>query len=183
MSTPICWCERWADDMAGAGHIDLSVMAPGTAPQAETLAVAEGNAAGKYDGSWSVFNSGGACIIENVTFGVAADYMTPYRFARGWTMVSVINTQANLEAEESRATPVAQAAAEPVKLDEPDEEMCEKLAALGWQKVVCGMCGHDGARGYPRRAAPVASGAGGEAVRVRILQGDCRAVLALKGTK
>ena len=76
-------------------------------PQAETLAVAEGNAAG----SWSVFNSGGACIIENVTFGVAADYMTPGRFARGWTMVSVINTQANLEAEESRAAPVAQAAA------------------------------------------------------------------------
>ena len=25
-SIPICWCERWADDMAGAGHIDLSVM-------------------------------------------------------------------------------------------------------------------------------------------------------------
>ncbi len=34
-SIPICWCERWADDMAGAGHIDLSVMltAP-TIPQA-----------------------------------------------------------------------------------------------------------------------------------------------------
>jgi len=31
VSLPICWCERWADDMAGAGHIDLSVMAPNSA--------------------------------------------------------------------------------------------------------------------------------------------------------
>lgn len=46
---------------------------------------------------------------------------------------------------------------EPVNLAEPDEEMCQKLAALGWQKIVCGMCGHDGARGYPRGATPLPS--------------------------
>jgi len=47
--------------------------------------------AGKYDGTWSVFNSGGACVIENVTFDLAADYMTADRFARGWNMVSCVN--------------------------------------------------------------------------------------------
>jgi len=31
-SIPICWAARWADDMAGVGHIDLSVM-PGPAMQ------------------------------------------------------------------------------------------------------------------------------------------------------
>jgi hypothetical protein len=52
----------------------------------------------EYDGSWSVFNSGGACIIEDVKYAVAADYMTEDRFKRGWTMVSVIKSMDDLAA-------------------------------------------------------------------------------------
>jgi predicted RNA-binding Zn-ribbon protein involved in translation (DUF1610 family) len=37
---------------------------------------------------------------------------------------------------------------------EPDNE---ELARLGWQRVICPACGHDGARGYPRPAPASAS--------------------------
>ena len=106
VSLPICWCERWADDMAGAGHIDLSVMAPNSAQIARLTIERDGAIA---------------------------------------------------DAKEIRARWNDAVGAEPVNLAEPDEEVCQKLAALGWQKIVCGMCGHDGARGYPRAATPLPS--------------------------
>jgi hypothetical protein len=66
----------------------------------------------KHDGHWAVFNSGGACIIENVTFDLAAEYMTPDRFSRGWNMVAIITTQAQFDAEVAQDR-AARAQAEP----------------------------------------------------------------------
>jgi len=35
-----------------------------------------------------------------------------------------------------------------------DNELCEKLAALGWQTVACAACGSSHAQGYPQPTAP-----------------------------
>lgn len=35
-----------------------------------------------------------------------------------------------------------------------DEALCKRLAALGWQQVMCPACGGDYARGYPHPTAP-----------------------------
>jgi len=40
--------------------------------------------------TYSVFNGSGACVIDGVPLAKAANYMTPERFERGWTLVGCV---------------------------------------------------------------------------------------------
>jgi hypothetical protein len=53
----------------------------------------------KADAGWTIFNSGGAVVGEDLTLEEVRDYMTPERFERGWNAVYCINvtSQAQLD--------------------------------------------------------------------------------------
>jgi hypothetical protein len=38
---------------------------------------------------WTIFNGAGAVVVDDASLETVRDYMTPERFARGWTAVSV----------------------------------------------------------------------------------------------
>ena len=63
----------------------------------------------------------------------------------------------------------AQTPAQPV-----DEQLCKRLAALGWQQLVCPVCGGEHARGYPHPDRAVMQQALNalRAVRSNMLQND-----------
>lgn len=51
---------------------------------------------------WTVFNSGGAVVAENVTKAKAFDYLTDERLERGWTAVCVVSKQQSSVPVETR---------------------------------------------------------------------------------
>jgi len=88
---------------------NLAAIASPPLAQAQPMPQAEPRSQ-QWRGDWSVFNSGGACVIEGVSFETAADYMSSDRFTRGWTMVAckVIQSPEELAAQAlPAAAPIA----------------------------------------------------------------------------
>lgn len=61
---------------------------------------------------WTVYNGAGAVVADNMPLEVVHAYMTPERFARGWTAVFcvIVNSEEHLaelirEANNSRQSP------------------------------------------------------------------------------
>jgi hypothetical protein len=57
---------------------------------------------------WTIFNSAGAVVCDNMPLEVVHAYMTPERFARGWQAVFCVIVNSEEGLAEVSATPPAQ---------------------------------------------------------------------------
>lgn len=58
-------------------------------------------------GEWTIFNSGGAVVVESCTLEDVRDYMTPERFERGWNAIYCINVTSQAQLDALPPTPYA----------------------------------------------------------------------------